>query len=100
MKRVSMDALEFDKKISELSSEEASDNSELIGKVKSTMARVIKNELTKRQREIIVMYYYKEMGVSEIAQELSVAPSTVSRTIKRAREKIYRFLKYYYGGRE
>ena len=96
MRRVSMDALEFDKKISELSSEEAESNSGLIEKVKCTMAKVIKNELTPRQREIIVLYYYKGFGVSEIADKLDLAPSTVSRTIKRARDRIYKFLKYYY----
>lgn len=96
MRRVSMDALEFDKKISELSTGEGGTNSELIEKVKCTMARVIKNELTPRQREIIVLYYYKGFGVSEIADKLDLAPSTVSRTIKRAREKIYKFLKYYF----
>lgn len=95
MKRVSMDALEFDKKISEISlASEAETNSEQIEKVKSAMMKVIKNELTPRQRETIVLYYYKEMGVSEIADKLDLAPSTVSRTIKRARDKIYKFLKY------
>lgn len=96
MRRVSMDALEFDKKISELSADDAGTNTELIEKVKCTMAKVIKNELTPRQREIIVLYYYKGLGVSEIADKLRLAPSTVSRTIKGARDKIYKFLKYYY----
>lgn len=95
MKRVSMDALEFDKKITELSyAQDAETNSELVKKVKSAMVKVIKNELTPRQRETIVMYYYKGLGVSDIANELGLAPSTVSRTIKCAREKIYKFLKY------
>lgn len=95
MKRVSMDALDFDKKIIELSlAADAETNSEKIQKVKSAMMKVIKNELTSRQRETIVLYYYKEMGVSEIADKLGLAPSTVSRTIKRARDKIYKFLKY------
>ncbi len=97
MRRVSMDALEFDKKISELSFDEnAETNAELVEKVKKSMLKVIKNELTPRQKEIIMLYYYERLGISEIAERLGVVPSTVSRTIKRAREKIYRFLKYYY----
>ena len=97
MRRVSMDALEFDKKISELSFDEnAETNAELVEKVKNSMLKVIKNELTPRQKEIIMLYYYERLGISEIAERLGVVPSTVSRTIKRAREKIYRFLKYYY----
>ena len=97
MKRVSMDALEFDSKIAELSSaEDAETNSELTAKVKKTMAKIIKNDLTPRQREIIMLYYYSGLGVSEIADKLEIAPSTVSRTIKRARDKIYKYLKYYF----
>lgn len=92
-----MDALEFDKKIVELSFDaDAETNSELTEKVKRTMIKIIKNELTARQREIIVLYYYKGKGVSEIAEMLRLAPSTVSRTIKRARDRIYKFLKYYF----
>lgn len=97
MRRVSMDALEFDKKIAELSfAQDAETNSELKEKVKKIMVKVIKNELTPRQREIIVLYYYKGLGVSEIADTLGLAPSTVSRTVKRARDRIYNFLKYYF----
>ncbi len=95
MRRVSMDALDFDKKIAELSFD-AENNSELIEKVKCTMAKVIRNELTPRQRQTIKMYYYEGKGVSEIAEELNLDVSTVSRTIKRARTKIYTFMKYYF----
>lgn len=97
MRRISMDALEFDKKIAELSFDEnAETNAELVEKVKKSMLKIIKNELTPRQKQIIMLYYYERLGVSEIAERLGVVPSTVSRTIKKAREKIYKFLKYYY----
>mgnify|MGYP000415947643 FL=1 len=43
-----------------------------------------------------MLYYYSGLGVSEIADKLEIAPSTVSRTIKRARDKIYKYLKYYF----
>lgn len=95
MRRVSMDALDFDKKIAELSFD-AENNSELIEKVKRTMAKVIRNELTPRQRETVTMYYYEGKGVSEIATVLDLDVSTVSRTLKRARERIYTFMKYYF----
>lgn len=90
-----MDALDFDKKIAELSFD-AENNSELIEKVKRTMAKVIRNELTPRQRQIVTMYYYDGKGVSEIAAVLELDVSTVSRTLKRARERIYTFMKYYF----
>jgi RNA polymerase sigma factor (sigma-70 family) len=95
MRRVSMDALDFDKKIAELSFD-AENNSELIEKVKKIMAKIIRNELTPRQRQTVSLYYYEGKGVTEIAQMLDLDVSTVSRTIKRARERIYKFLKYYF----
>lgn len=90
-----MDALDFDKKIAELSFD-AENNSELIEKVKKIMAKIIRNELTPRQRQTVSLYYYEGKGVTEIAQMLDLDVSTVSRTIKRARERIYKFLKYYF----
>ena len=58
MKRVSMDALEFDSKIAELSfAEDAETNSELTAKVKKTMAKIIKrfNAKTKRNNYAILL---------------------------------------------
>ncbi|MGN1480632.1 RNA polymerase sigma factor [Porcipelethomonas sp.] len=96
-RRISFEALEFDKRISDLAFSEYEDESEeKRAKIKNVMARVIKNDLTARQREIIVLYYYNNKGVAEIAEMLHVCPSTVSRTIKAARAKIYKYLKYYF----
>ena len=73
MKRVSMDALEFDSKIAELSfAEDAETNSELTAKVKKTMAKIIKNDLTPRQREIIMLYYYSGLGCRKLPTSLKL----------------------------
>jgi RNA polymerase sigma factor (sigma-70 family) len=96
-RRISLNASDFDQQVNELAfSDEESSRAEASERLKKVMARIIRDELTKRQKEMVALYYYNQCGVSEIAQMLGVAPSTVSRTIKRARDRIYRYLKYYY----
>ncbi|HHX57125.1 MAG TPA: sigma-70 family RNA polymerase sigma factor [Clostridiales bacterium] len=96
-KRVPMSVLEFDKKIIEMANaSNASDNSQTIAKVKKVMVEVIKNDLTARQKELIMLYYYKNMKVIEIAEQLNIDHSTVSRTLSRARKNIMERLKYYF----
>lgn len=96
-RRVSLDALDFDAKITELAfSEDREEVAEKREKIRRIMAKIIKNDLTARQREIIVLYYYSGKGVTEIGEILKISPSTVSRTIKAARIRIYKYLKYYF----
>lgn len=96
-KRISIEALEFDKKIIELSyADSAESNSELLKKVKKIMLQIIKNDLTPRQKEIIMLYYFKNMNTVEIARMLNVDSSTVSRTLCRARRNLLDRLKYYF----
>ena len=56
--------------------------------------RVIREELTELQRQTILAYYFQEQTLTQIAQERGVNKSTVCRTLKRAEEKLRRFLKY------
>ena len=44
--------------------------------------------LPKKEREVILLYYYQDMNVSEIAQTLGVTQPTVSYRLRRAREKL------------
>ena len=55
---------------------------------------VIRNELTDFQRDAIIAYYFHRNTISEIAALRGVNKSTVSRTIRRAEEKLRRYLKY------
>lgn len=75
--------------------EEASDNKALLRSATRAVRKVITDELTSRQKEYIVLYYYKEMDMSEIAEMYNVNKSTVSRTINRARNNIIKYTKYY-----
>lgn len=58
------------------------------------MRRIIQEELTQLQREAIVGVYFQNKTLTQIAEERGVCKSTVCRTLKRAEEKLRRFLKY------
>lgn len=56
--------------------------------------RVIREELTPLQRETLLAYYFQEQTIPQIAAARGVNKSTVSRTLRRAEEKLRRYLKY------
>lgn len=49
-------------------------------------------ELPRKFREVIILYYYQDMGVEGIAETVSVAQSTVSNRLRKGREKLRRLL--------
>lgn len=56
--------------------------------------KVIQQELSPRQRETLLAYYFRSMTIPQIAMEQGVNKSTVSRTLRRGEEKIRKYLKY------
>lgn len=56
--------------------------------------RVIQDELTELQRHTLIAYYFQEQTLAQIAEERGVNKSTVCRTLKRAEDKLRRYLKY------
>lgn len=64
------------------------------------MIKILKNvmdgELTKRQKDCVMMYYGERRKMREISKSLGIGISSVSRHIKRARMRIYKMMKYYY----
>jgi len=56
--------------------------------------RVVEEELTANQREILLSYYFQEKRIPQIALERGVHKSTVSRTLRRAETKLRRYLRY------
>ena len=56
--------------------------------------RVIQEELTPCQREILIAYYIRDLTMTQIARERGVHKSTVSRTLHRAEAKLRRYLRY------
>jgi len=67
------------------------------GDMPENMASALAEELTPRQQEMVQMYYVDQMLMADIAEELGVNISTVSRTISRGRDRLRRCLRY--GGR-
>ena len=56
--------------------------------------RVIQEELTPLQRQTLTAYYFQEPTIPQIIAERGVNKSTVSRTLRRAEEKLRRYLRY------
>lgn len=56
--------------------------------------RVIANELTEVQREVLTAYYFEQKTIPAIAAERGVNKSTVCRTLHRAEAVIRQCLKY------
>ena len=56
--------------------------------------RVIEAELTPLQQQTVIAYYFQNQTIPEIARERGVHKSTVSRTLRRAEERIRRCLRY------
>ncbi len=56
--------------------------------------RVIREELTRNQQEVLLAYYIQDRTIPQIAEDRGVQKSTVSRTLHRAEEKLRRYLRY------
>ena len=72
----------------------AEDNREQMGRLKRNLTHALRQDITPRQREYMTLYYGKCMSMEAIAREMGVNKSTVSRTLKRGRERLYRCLRY------
>lgn len=59
-----------------------------------TLQRAACGELTQRQQECLRMKYGEEKRVRDIADELGVTPSTVSKHLKKARARLRKVLQY------
>ena len=58
------------------------------------LQRVIEQELTPIQREVMVAYYFQQKTMAQIARERQVHRSTVCRTLRRAEDRVRRCLRY------
>lgn len=74
--------------------ENAEDNSEQLKRLRRNLRRAREQELTARQRQMLTLYYDEGMTIPQIALKLGLNRSTVSRTIRRAKERLYHCLRY------
>ena len=72
----------------------ADDNREQMNRLKRNLTHALRQDITQRQREYMMLYYGRGMSMEAIAKELGVNKSTVSRTLKRGRQRLYRCLRY------
>lgn len=70
------------------------DNGGDIRRLKRNLRAAREEVLTARQREMLRLFCEEGMSMTEIARTLGVAPSTVSRTLARARRRLYKSLRY------
>ena len=84
-----------DKEIAALIGDTESDNSEKHRLMLKILRKVIAEELTERQRQMITLYYFDRANIPQIAEMLGVNRSTVSRTISRGRRNIMEKMKYF-----
>lgn len=74
--------------------ENANDNEEQMDRLLRNLRKAMEEELTPRQRQMIKMRFYQNMNGAEIAKELRLNRSTVSRTLRRAQARLRRCLRY------
>ena len=87
---------EDDKNINSLIYDESEENnSKKIQNMKKIMLKVINNELTERQKQIIMLYYFKNKNIVEISEMLNISHASVSVTMKRARNRLIKYMQYY-----
>jgi len=74
--------------------EMAPDNSEQLGRLKRNLILALQEDVTPRQRQLLLLYYRDGLNMREIGEKLSIDKSTVSRTIKRGEARLRRCLRY------
>lgn len=72
----------------------AGTNEKQIEFLKQQLRRAMNTELTESQRAVVTDFYFGGRTVTEIAAERGVNKSTVSRQLKRSREKLRTVLRY------
>lgn len=73
---------------------EQNTNSDSMEQLKHNLVRCLKEDITPRQRTMLTMYYVQQLSQKEIARQLNVDRSTVSRTILRGERQLQRCLRY------
>ena len=74
---------------------DSDDNSHEVEKMKKILYKAIDGELTDKQRYCICEYYLSGRSMKNIASDLNVNPSTVTRHIQSAKRRLRRVAEYY-----
>lgn len=71
-------------------------NKKTLQQAAAMLTRVLNEELTERQRQMVIGYYYEGKSQREIAAQYGLNPATVSRTLSRARTRIETVMRYWF----
>lgn len=58
--------------------------------------RAIETQLTHRQTQVMLLYYFEGKNITEIAQELGLNKSTISRTLRRSLNRLTDLARLYF----
>lgn len=72
----------------EMFKEDKKDDTQARREYTKALYKMLENNLTKKQKCYIILYYKDKLTVNEIAEKFGVDKSTVSRTINRGRKRI------------
>lgn len=56
--------------------------------------RVIREELTEKQRQVLMAYYFQNMTIPQIAAQRGIHKSAVCRLLQRAERRLRQYLRY------
>ena len=70
------------------------DNSREVNRLKRNLIQALQEDVTPKQRQVLLMYYGEGKNMREIGERLEVDKSTVSRTIRRGERRLQRCLRY------
>lgn len=74
--------------------ENAPNNDEQLERLRRNLRLAREQVLTPRQQEILTLYYDRGLTIGQIALKLHRNRSTISRTLTRARDRLYHCLRY------
>lgn len=65
-------------------------------KMIESLKNIVNGELTEKQRKCVWLYYGDRMKMIDIAGELGIGVSSVSRHIKKAKLRVEKTMRYYF----
>lgn len=93
IKKISLEL--YHEKVSCFDNEEQENNAQKINYLKNILKKIIINDLTSRQKQVCLLYFYEKKNIPQIARMLNLNKSTVSRTLARSIRNINDKIKYY-----
>ncbi|MGN1411694.1 MAG: RNA polymerase sigma factor [Oscillospiraceae bacterium] len=91
-KRINTDSYHFEEELYKIYNQGEYGNA----KPKDVLSKVLKNELSENQLRLVELYYFQHINMVDIAKMLDRSPSTISRTLKRARKNIEKIMQYFF----